>query len=375
MEPNVNATSEDLSNKIDPATMGLIFESLACNTLSGKKGINATELACIKLLERCRYNLDEVRDKYIGPSKTYYRFFFNSTRKKMTTIIVKDSSLHRLYTKGAAERIVKCCKFYQSKDKQLEMTPDMRDQIMQTIDGYNKEALRTITVAYRDLRPDECGVKHDEADMDGGIKVEEERLTFICALGIRDTLRVGVKEAVDLCHSAGIHVKMVTGDNKTTAKTIAENCGILDNTNGYAVMEGDAFSDLLGGLLKYCNGCNKEIDEGDLQKYKEKKRAEEREKKAEEKKDEEEAAEEEGDGDDDDEEPEIEKQEQQDECPYCKEKKVIEKVRRLDKFKEISPYLCVIARSRPLDKLLLVTALKELYRYVITSLIGDTLWQ
>ncbi len=363
----MDAASEDLSDKIDPTVLGLIFEGLACDTLSNKKGVNATELACIKLLDRCHYKSDEVRDKYMSDNKKYYRFFFNSMRKKMTTIIIKDSSLHRLYTKGAAERIVRCCKYYQVKEKQQELSADMKEEIMQKIEEYNKEALRTITLAYRDLRPDECGAEHDETNMDGTYKVEEEGLTFICAIGIRDTLRVGVKEAVDLCRSAGIHVKMVTGDNKTTAKTIAENCGILDNTNEYAVMEGDAFSSLLGGLLKYCNGCNKEIDDADLQKYKESKRMEEKKKRDEEKaakkeskEEEEEAKEGEGDGDDDDEEPEIEKQDVQDECPYCKEKKVIEKVRRLDKFKEISPYLCVIARSRPLDKLLLVSALKEL---------------
>ena len=50
---------------------------------------------------------------------------------------------------------------------------------------------------------------------------------FIACVGIRDSLRNGVKEAVTKCHSAGVNVIMVTGDNIVTASAIAKDCGIL----------------------------------------------------------------------------------------------------------------------------------------------------
>jgi P-type E1-E2 ATPase len=46
-------------------------------------------------------------------------------------------------------------------------------------------------------------------------------------VGIMDTLREGVKEAVTTCREAGITVRMVTGDNKETARAIAIQCGII----------------------------------------------------------------------------------------------------------------------------------------------------
>ena len=57
-----------------------------------------------------------------------------------------------------------------------------------------------------------------------------------------DILRKEVPGAVSKCKKAGIKVRMVTGDNKITAKAIAINCGIIDpNDTNSIVMEGAYF--------------------------------------------------------------------------------------------------------------------------------------
>ncbi|CAI0393422.1 unnamed protein product [Linum tenue] len=63
--------------------------------------------------------------------------------------------------------------------------------------------------------------------------------TCIAIVGIKDPVRPGVKESVAVCRSAGIVVRMVTGDNLTTAKAIARECGILTD-DGLAI-EGPEF--------------------------------------------------------------------------------------------------------------------------------------
>jgi P-type Ca2+ transporter type 2C len=63
--------------------------------------------------------------------------------------------------------------------------------------------------------------------------------TCIGVVGIKDPVRPGVKESVALCRSAGITVRMVTGDNINTAKAIARECGILTD-DGIAI-EGPEF--------------------------------------------------------------------------------------------------------------------------------------
>lgn len=69
-------------------------------------------------------------------------------------------------------------------------------------------------------------------------------------LGIRDIIRPEVPEAVNTCQNAGIRVRMVTGDNKTTAMAIAKECGIISSSNPSecSVMEGPEFYKKVGGL-------------------------------------------------------------------------------------------------------------------------------
>ena len=53
---------------------------------------------------------------------------------------------------------------------------------------------------------------------------------------------------------AHINVRMVTGDNKITARAIAKKCGILDEQTGHdLVLEGKEFIKLTGGVV--CKKC------------------------------------------------------------------------------------------------------------------------
>jgi len=69
-----------------------------------------------------------------------------------------------------------------------------------------------------------------------------------------------VKGAVVRCKGAGIKVRMVTGDNKITARAIAIECGIVDpNDNHSIVMTGPEFIEVTGGVV--CKKCQtKECD-------------------------------------------------------------------------------------------------------------------
>ena len=67
-------------------------------------------------------------------------------------------------------------------------------------------------------------------------------MTLIGIVGIEDPLRPGVREAVAQCQKAGVAVKMCTGDNVLTARSIALQCGIY--TAGGIIMEGPVFRQL-----------------------------------------------------------------------------------------------------------------------------------
>lgn len=59
------------------------------------------------------------------------------------------------------------------------------------------------------------------------IEAVEKGLTFIGLIGIRDPLRPEIADSIKKCKRAGITVRMLTGDNETTAIAIAKEAGIL----------------------------------------------------------------------------------------------------------------------------------------------------
>lgn len=68
-------------------------------------------------------------------------------------------------------------------------------------------------------------------------------LTCLVICGIQDPVRPEVPEAIRQCKSAGIVVRMVTGDNINTARSIARSCGIIGVNDDWLVMEGKEFNE------------------------------------------------------------------------------------------------------------------------------------
>lgn len=58
----------------------------------------------------------------------------------------------------------------------------------------------------------------------------------------QDPVRPEVPEAIRKCQRSGITVRMVTGDNINTARSIAMQCGILKPGEDFLVMEGRDFN-------------------------------------------------------------------------------------------------------------------------------------
>lgn len=195
------------------------------------------------------------------------RFQFDSTRKRMSTIVEDEAVPYgkRLMMKGAADVLVDYCTHYVTKDGQeLEITDSMRTELAGIQTTMANKALRNIVWAYRDLSAGMGGEMHDDKSEDHPhlYELEEVRegqkgFTLIAIAGIMDIIRDTVPSAVEDCKRAGVRVRMVTGDSIVTAKAIARMCGIIDgdeDKDDQICMTGKQFDKFVGGLVHVKTG-------------------------------------------------------------------------------------------------------------------------
>ena len=106
------------------------------------------------------------------------------------------------------------------------------------IKSYAKQSLRTLLLAYKDLKDINYETLDDE--------FLEDDLILIGIAGIKDPLREEIPQAIIKCKEASITVRMVTGDNIDTAIAIAKDAGIIPkdyehSEKSFVVMEGKNF--------------------------------------------------------------------------------------------------------------------------------------
>ena len=243
----------------DAKTRAIVEQGISCNTIGDLSNAGATELAFLKFLHNGACDFKALRGKFLPEG--YTRFQFDSARKRMSTIVELDSSeqtdfgyAKRLHTKGASEIILETCSHYVTQAGEKKPIDDMlKQEITALIKTYAKQSLRTIAVAYKDLQEGQGGSLHEDLIEGSKIhKVEETDNILLMIAGIKDIIRPEVPGAVIQCNEAGVRVRMVTGDNKITAIAIAKECGIIkdgeEDEHGVC-MTGPDFADYVGGLV------------------------------------------------------------------------------------------------------------------------------
>ncbi|KAA8537850.1 hypothetical protein F0562_027570 [Nyssa sinensis] len=155
---------------------------------------------------------------------------FNSVKKRMGVVLELPGGGFRVHCKGASEIILAACdKVIDSNGEVVPLDEASINHLKDTIELFANETLRTLCFAYKEMG----------SDFSAENPIPFEGYTCIGIVGIKDPVRAGVKESVAICRSAGITVRMVTGDNINTAKAIARECGIL--TDKGVAIEGPEF--------------------------------------------------------------------------------------------------------------------------------------
>jgi magnesium-transporting ATPase (P-type) len=120
-----------------------------------------------------------------------------------------------VFLKGAPERVAKMCDSMASSDGAVKMD---EKNVLNEAERMAEQGLRVLAMAKAE----------GEQAIDSIEEGEPSGFTFLGLQGMMDPPREDAAKAVAACHRAGIRVMMVTGDNPTTAASIAQKVGISE---------------------------------------------------------------------------------------------------------------------------------------------------
>ncbi|MDR3109030.1 MAG: calcium-translocating P-type ATPase, PMCA-type, partial [Planctomycetaceae bacterium] len=176
-----------------------LVEAISINTTAELNLGNPTEGALLRFLHKNGHNYNDHRNKYERVSELAH-----NSERKMSFVEVNIDGKHTAYSKGAPEKILPNCKTI-LVNGELSPAADHQTQINEALKNATEQALRVLAVAVDD--------------------------TLLALIGISDPIRAEVPHAVEVCHTAGVDVKMITGDAEPTARAIAKQAGIISHEN------------------------------------------------------------------------------------------------------------------------------------------------
>jgi len=148
---------------------------------------------------------------------------FSSDTKVMATLH-RNGQGYYVAAKGAVEELLNYCTSVIEGDEIISLTDEKRKCWLKTAETKAESGLRMLAFAF--------SVKSEKQ------KNFLQELTLAGLIGFIDPPRPEVSAAIEECKSAGIKVVMITGDHPATAKNIALQLGLMENSG--EVMHGNS---------------------------------------------------------------------------------------------------------------------------------------
>jgi Ca2+-transporting ATPase len=179
-----------------------------------------TEGALIVLAEKGGISVDGAREMYPRvaevPFDSDYKFM--ATFHNMTDELGKK--VVRCFVKGAPDVLIaRSGYFWLPGEEKRPVTDENRKLALDENERIAAAGERVMVVARKDFDPQSFDPKAKLIDL-------MNDLTLLAMVGIVDPPRNEAKDAIAKCHSAGIQVRMITGDHAVTAAAIGHELGI-----------------------------------------------------------------------------------------------------------------------------------------------------
>ena len=202
----------------------LVMEGISANStafleeeVTGEKpkGVgNPTEVALLLWLSSQGCDYLALREK----ATVIDQLTFSTERKFMATLVQSPLIGKKvLYVKGAPEIVLGKCKDVMLDGKRVDAV-EYRSTVEAQLLNYQNMAMRTLGFAFKIVGENE---PNDCTEL-----VSANDLNFLGVVAISDPIRPDVPAAVAKCQSAGIGIKIVTGDTPGTATEIARQIGL-----------------------------------------------------------------------------------------------------------------------------------------------------
>jgi len=204
---------------LDPYLLPMALASDAV-VADGEVVGDPTELALVVLAEKGGMMVGATRKEYPRiaevPFDSAYKFM--ATFHNMTN--ANGDAVVRCYVKGAPDVILaRATSIRTEQDLAASLDETVRPRVEEVNEEIAKQGMRVLATAERDFDP---ATFDPNADLLNEIK----DLTLLAMVGIVDPPRAEARDAIAECHSAGIRVRMITGDHAVTASAIAKQLGI-----------------------------------------------------------------------------------------------------------------------------------------------------
>ena len=217
--PRYFAEQIQLLKKGEDSSKGhFLLGCILCNDgdASGREELgDPTEMALVRMALECGVDIAAFRESF--PRKEEKGF--DSDRKMMTTAHLFKGKMGagsqiRVYSKGAAEKIVERCSHYYQNGRVCALHDMDRNALYNVLENLMNEGRRVLALA---MEPDG--------------KMQEQDMIFLGFVSMQDPVRQEAVEAVAEFQKAGVKTVMITGDHQNTAFSIAKQLGIASSAS------------------------------------------------------------------------------------------------------------------------------------------------
>jgi Ca2+-transporting ATPase len=192
--------------------------------------------ALLTVAKKAGYDPEELQLRYPRVAEIP----FDSEHKYQATFHLVGGRV-RVMVKGASDVLLNNCTTVYNENGDQVLDSAQLEQIEHANRQMADTGLRVLAVAWTELQA-------RDFEPQGDLFKYLKDLVFTGLVGLMDPPRPEARDAIALCHDAGISIKMITGDQKNTAAAIARELGIVGEVVTNAELDAMSNEELSAGI-------------------------------------------------------------------------------------------------------------------------------